>query len=362
MVLPLLGSFLGSAILPGMFGTALSPLAAGAIGSGIGSLLQGDDLDQAIGTGLTSFMGGKLLGGLGKELGGAGGAGTAIGENAAGMEKLKGMVNPSMQGYKAPELSGGLESLTGAKGALKNTFDTGVNLIKENPFTAAGVAGGTLLADMSKQDDDPSKKPFKPSETVPFQQNIAQPMPGYRPGIDPEFNYGFRNPAAGELETRFIQEGGIASLAPTAEPPNEKDLIINAVNAVKGNMDEQTASIALAQFVQKYGEEALKELVQDVQEGEYDNIGGKAEGMIDGGGDGMSDSVPATIDGEQDLLISKDEYVVDAPTVAMIGNGSSDAGAEKLDKMREDVRKAATGSSMQPKEIDAMGIMSKALS
>ena len=66
MVLPLLGSFLGSAILPGMF-TSLSPLAAGAIGSGMGSLLQGDDLDEAIGTGLTSFMGGKLLGGLGKE-------------------------------------------------------------------------------------------------------------------------------------------------------------------------------------------------------------------------------------------------------------------------------------------------------
>ena len=31
-------------------------------------------------------------------------------------------------------------------------------------------------------------------------------------------------------------------------------------------MDEQSASIALAQFVQKYGEEALKELVQDVQQ------------------------------------------------------------------------------------------------
>ena len=30
--------------------------------------------------------------------------------------------------------------------------------------------------------------------------------------------------------------------------------------------------------------------------------------------------------------------------------------------MREEVRKAATGSSMQPKEIDAMGIMGKALS
>lgn len=356
MVLPLLGSFLGSAILPGMFGSALSPLAAGAIGSGLGSLLQGDDLDEAIGTGLTSFMGGKLLGGLGKEF-------AAPNPDATGLARLKDMVNPQMANAVAPANVGdGLKSLSGAKSALDSTIKSGVELAKTNPFTTTGLVGGTMLADASKQQEDPAKTPFKPRETVPIQQNIQQPRPGYRPGIDPEFNYGFRNPSAGELETRFIQEGGIADLAPTAAPPNEKDLIVNAVNAVKGNMDEQSASIALAQFVQKYGEEALQELVQDVQQGEYDEVGGKAEGMIDGGGDGMSDSVPATIDGEQDLLISKDEYVVDAPTVAMIGNGSSDAGAEKLDKMREDVRKAATGSSMQPEEIDAMGIMGKALS
>ena len=357
MVLPLLGSFLGSALLPGMF-TSLSPLAAGAIGSGIGSLLQGDDLDEAIGTGLTSFMGGKLLGGLGKEF-------------AKGDGGIKDLINPQMAKGVPEAISstniadaikgGGLDA---GKGALSGALKGGLELAKQNPFTTTGLVGGTMLASAANQQPDMEgkKDTFRPRETVPIQQNIKQPPPGYRPGIDPEFNYGFRNPTAGELETRFIQEGGIAALAPTAAPPNEKDLIVNAVNAVKGNMDEQSASIALAQFVQKYGEEALQELVQDVQDGEYDDVGGKAEGMIDGGGDGMSDSVPATIDGQQDLLISKDEYVVDAPTVAMIGNGSSDAGAEKLDKMREEVRKAATGSSMQPKEIDAMGIMSKALS
>lgn len=356
MVLPLLGSFLGSAILPGMFGS-LSPLAAGAIGSGLGSLLQGDDLDEAIGTGLTSFMGGKLLGGLGKEF-------------AKGDGGIKDLINPQMaKGVPdaisstniADAIKGG--GLKGGQTALSGALKGGLELAKQNPFTTTGLVGGTMLADAAnKQQEDPAKTPFRPRETVPIQQNIKQPPPGYRPGIDPEFNYGFRNPTAAELETRFIQEGGIASLAPTMAPPNEKDLIVNAVNAIKGNIDEQSASIALAQFVQKYGEEALQELVQDVQDGEYDDVGGKAEGMIDGGGDGMSDSVPATIDGQQDLLISKDEYVVDAPTVAMIGNGSSDAGAEKLDKMREEVRKAATGSSMQPEEIDAMGIMGKALS
>lgn len=342
MVLPLLGSFLGSALLPGMFGGSLGTVAAGAIGSGLGSLLQGDDFEDAVTTGLTSFMGGKLLGGLGKTP-----------ELAKG-EGIAGMLNPKL----AEGASTGFNALQG-KDALTGALKGGLETIKANPMTAAGIGGGALLGNqMTQVPEMEEKKPYVPTETMPFQQNINQPPPGYRPGIDPQFNYGFYNPSASELKTRVLQEGGMAGAA----PPNEKDIIINAVNAVKGNMDEQSASIALAQFSQQYGQEALRELIADVQAGEYDSIGGKADGMIDGGGDGMSDSVPATIDGNQDLLISKDEYVVDAPTVAMIGNGSSDAGAKKLDKMREDVRKAATGSSMQPKKIDSMEILNKALS
>ena len=370
MVLPLLGSFLGSAILPGMFGGSLGTVAAGAIGSGLGSLLQGDSFDEAIGTGLTSFMGGKLLGGLGKTP-----------EIAKG-EGLAGMLNP-----KLASQSGVAPALLKEEG-LKGILSKGLDIAKANPLTTAGIAGGAMLANAANQQGtEQVKTPFKPSETVPIQQNIAQPMPGYRAGVDPEFNYGFRNPSAGELQTRFLNQGGMADyvnptmlskggIATFAEggdvveaeqsqmsmlDANEKDIIINAVNAIKGNMPEREASIALAMFVEKFGEEALEDLVEDVKKGEYDNISGKADGMIKGGGDGMSDSVPATIDGKQDLLVSKDEYVVDAPTVAMIGNGSSAAGAEKLDKMREEVRKAATGSRIQPKEIDAEEIMGKAI-
>jgi hypothetical protein len=371
MVLPLLGSFLGSAVLPGMF-TGLSPVAAGALGSGIGSLLQGDDFDEAIKTGLLSFMGGKLLGGL-QKVPTTGPVDVSFGEAGNKLLGKPSAVNMSQigeTGLSAPKnpinIMDRLGSADTRKGLMSDVFGQGLATVKANPLASIGVAGGATLgsamANRDDDDDDDKKSDYKRTETVPVKDDIRFPVIGYRPGIDPEFNYGFTNPSASQLQTKVIQEGGIASLAPTAEPPNEKDLIVNAVNAVKGNMDERSASIALAQFVQKYGQEALEELVTDVREGEYDNIGGKADGMIDGGGDGMSDSVPATIDGQQDLLISKDEYVVDAPTVAMIGNGSSDAGAEKLDKMREEVRKAATGSSMQPEEINAEEIMSKAIS
>ena len=52
---------------------------------------------------------------------------------------------------------------------------------------------------------------------------------------------------------------------------------------------------------------------------------------VKGGGTGVSDSIPAKL--------SDGEYVIDAQTVSMLGDGSSDAGAKKLDVMRENIRK-----------------------
>lgn len=52
---------------------------------------------------------------------------------------------------------------------------------------------------------------------------------------------------------------------------------------------------------------------------------------VGGGADGRSDDVNA--------VLSDGEYVFDAETVALLGNGSSEAGADRLDEMREQIRK-----------------------
>ena len=54
---------------------------------------------------------------------------------------------------------------------------------------------------------------------------------------------------------------------------------------------------------------------------------------LDGPGDGVSDSIPATVDGEQPVLLSEGEYIIPAEVVSAVGNGSSDAGAEKFTKL-----------------------------
>jgi hypothetical protein len=63
-----------------------------------------------------------------------------------------------------------------------------------------------------------------------------------------------------------------------------------------------------------------------------------------GPGDGTSDDIPARL--------ANGEYVMDAQTVAMVGNGSNDAGAKKLDQFRANIRqhkgKALAQGKMAP--------------
>lgn len=88
--------------------------------------------------------------------------------------------------------------------------------------------------------------------------------------------------------------------------------------------------------------------------------GGKRpfEGMLDvngNGGDGMSDDILFKVQGDPKIdkaLLSRDEYVLPADVVSYLGNGSSDAGAEKLDEFMGDVREGATGQRKQIKEIN----------
>jgi len=70
--------------------------------------------------------------------------------------------------------------------------------------------------------------------------------------------------------------------------------------------------------------------------------------FIEGAGDGLSDSIPANIEGQQEARLSDGEFVVPADVVSGIGNGSSDAGSAKLFDMMSKIRKRRTGGTRQP--------------
>jgi hypothetical protein len=62
--------------------------------------------------------------------------------------------------------------------------------------------------------------------------------------------------------------------------------------------------------------------------------------LLKGPGDGVSDSIPASIGGRQPARLADGEFVIPARIVSELGNGSTDAGARKLYAMMDRVQRA----------------------
>lgn len=84
------------------------------------------------------------------------------------------------------------------------------------------------------------------------------------------------------------------------------------------------------------------------------SLGGFSDGgrMLKGPGDGMSDSIPATIANKRPARLADGEFVVPADVVSHLGNGSTDAGARKLYSMMDKVRRARTGKKKQAPAVN----------
>lgn len=80
--------------------------------------------------------------------------------------------------------------------------------------------------------------------------------------------------------------------------------------------------------------------------------GGMPPRFLSGGGDGMSDSIKASIEGKQEARLADGEFVIPADVVSHLGNGSSKAGAKQLYSMMDRVRSARTGNKKQGKQIN----------
>jgi len=76
--------------------------------------------------------------------------------------------------------------------------------------------------------------------------------------------------------------------------------------------------------------------------GGISTLGGYSDGgrLLRGPGDGVSDSIPATIGGNQKAALADGEFVVPARIVSELGNGSTEAGARKLYAMMDRVQQA----------------------
>jgi hypothetical protein len=122
------------------------------------------------------------------------------------------------------------------------------------------------------------------------------------------------------------------------EEMNEKDVILESILAIKGMKSEAEAQMILGKFLSEYGEAALRDLVDSVQSGEYDETVARfaegEKGMVRGPGDGSGedDKVPATLDNQQDVLLTEGEFVIRKPTTDAL---TKEYGGGFLDKINE---------------------------
>jgi hypothetical protein len=96
----------------------------------------------------------------------------------------------------------------------------------------------------------------------------------------------------------------------------------------------QKQAMLEAQAKNQIAQEAKRGGLMDSHLGDYSD-GGR---LLKGPGDGVSDSIPATIGGKQAARLAEGEFVIPARIVSELGNGSTDAGAKRLYAMMDRVK------------------------
>ena len=204
--------------------------------------------------------------------------------------------------------------------------------------------------------------------------SAMMPMPMLQPEvIDPYTAYtGVEPPQLLDETTRTMAEGGdtdlpnpgleaLQKVAPDVvkkmgyqEGGDTDNLMAETRAFILGESDDETV---VERFIEMYGVEAFMQLRDTVLK-EITNPQAQTSGLIEGQGKGgMDDDLLGSIGGKEAIAVSQDEFIVPADVVSMLGDGSSDAGANKLYKMMDDVRKEKTGTTQQARKINDQMVM-----
>lgn len=225
--------------------------------------------------------------------------------------------------------------------AQPSMFDKALDWVKDNKLTTASMGLQALNA-LNKKGPEEKEKYSGPLSKFKFnpgtyQAYVPQPPTPYRPQY-----------------TAYAGGGPV-------------EMMSNA-NAVGANTGYPMADISKGAYATPYQTPISRNVVSGASDtgvnpmtgemqfagGGIANLGGYSDGgrMLKGPGDGMSDSIPATIANKQPARLANEEFVVPADVVSHLGNGSSDAGAKALYKMMDRVRQARTGKKAQGKKIN----------
>jgi len=180
---------------------------------------------------------------------------------------------------------------------------------------------------------------------TPIIDRRYNPAPqGYRPGIDPEHKF-FTDVVTGYKP--MIQ--GMAAGGPVVTDEEiGQQIVADAADALRGKGRDPQG--AINDFVNYFGMEEYLDFRQKViGQGGMSNEA-RQPGLVSGPGGGLDDQVPARSP-SRDILLSDGEFVVPADVVSGLGDGSTAAGAKRIEQMMDEVRQKRTGKRAQPKKV-----------
>jgi hypothetical protein len=352
-----------SGLLPMMLGAGLAAATGGSsllIGAGIGGL-------QAARTG---SIGKGLMAGLGA----FGGAGLASGLAAAGAANMAGGLSGASAGELAAAQAGaaanpvsaigsgitGLGTEAGRSAAL-SAMGGGAGAAKLGLMAATpAIVGETKTPTMATPDKDMGQR-YSFTGNQP-QVTPAPDVPTYDDMLTKQGNFGgqqnyFATPTYTPINpTQAKDLYHFADGGPVEQMSNQASLGLNTMypmanmstssfatpyqSPVSTNMLAPTSDVGVGM-----GGEPNMQGTRLAEGGISDagyNLGGYSDGgrLLRGPGDGVSDSIPATIGHKQPARLADGEFVVPARIVSELGNGSTEAGARKLYAMMDRVQAA----------------------
>lgn len=373
---PGLGTSIGE-LIPGVSGAAASTIGGSLLGAGLGAgtaALTGGNIGQGA---LSGGALGALSGGggewLGNKVGGMFGqslsptvasalGGTLIG---GGLGAINGqnVMQSALQGGIGGAIAGSGKTIAnklGAEGAMnagiQSAARAGGNLLTigadpQQALISGGLAG---LATGLMSNVKPSSAVVDEAKTnMPWQSgDTNKALQSAIPSS--QSSYGFKSlssPASGSsggmsLGTLgLIGLGGAALLGGSSNPQQAIATSPALSETQKAYFNQPSLRVdwnALSNEAAKNGMDLGSYVAQNwnkVTAGQYSSpIVAKATGglskiayLAKGSGSGRADTI--------DAKLSDGEYVIDAETVALLGDGSTDEGARKLDQMREQLRK-----------------------
>jgi len=260
-------------------------------------------------------------------------------------------VTPRITTAEADQIALKSAQPTGIIDTIKNIGSSAGNIIKEGyekfkslPTYAkvgAGLAGATLLGGLGAGQQIPQQQ-LDMAGLTPVETDFDKQVFTYR---DMQGNILDRDQALQMIQTasQTVGEGG--------------ERVASGVTYGFDRVDDKVLSASGGLIGMAYGGQTPMNNL-DVKYKEF-------SGMVGGQGDGMEDNVYMPIvdkeAGQQvaTLAVSPKEYVVDANTMSLLGNGNPDAGAKIMDQTVKDVRMAATGQTEQQKEIDGLEALNR---